>query len=263
MGHTISFGLQKGGVGKTTSASITSYLLAEYYNYKVLAIDFDSQGNMTLFLTQQNIYDFHEYTILEAMKEKNAEKYIHRITDNLHIIPAEDYLITINRYLHTTYRGKGDPSQLLKEILEPIKHDYDYIVIDLPPNLGDQTINGLTASDYTVVVLQSDPLSYDALDRYMDFLNGVKEHTNPDLYLAGILTTMLDSRVVLDSTILDSVKEVYDDIVFNSIIKRRSRIKEFSNTGISHSTKNDQEVLEPYIVFVKELLDTINTTNNS
>lgn len=253
MGRIISFGIQKGGVGKTTTASITSYLLAK--KHKVLAVDFDSQGNMTYFLSQQNIYNFQEKTILEAMKEKNAKKYIYPINENLHLLPAEDVLITLNRYLYTEYRGR--PHYLLKKTLEPVVDEYDYIIIDLPPNLGDQTTNGLSASDYTVIMLQSDPFCYDALDRYMHYLQGLVENRNPYLHLLGILTTMFSSQARLDQTILEQVRTEYADIVFKSVIKRRSRIKEFSSMGITDRTKADREVLRPYQSFVDEMIERI------
>lgn len=259
MAATISFGIQKGGVGKTTTTAITSYLLAK--EHKVLAVDFDSQGNLTQFLTQQNIYDFTERTVLQAVKAKDAAPYVHRITDNLHILPAEDLLATFSRYLYQSYRG--DPSQLLRETLDTVKQQYDFIIIDLPPNLGDQTINALTASDYAVVMLQSEPFCYDALDRYLETLTEIQKRTNPDLTLAGILTTMLDSRTTIDAVILEKARTDYEDVVFDSVIRRRSRIKEFSVYGIQEQTKADAEALEPYIAFTKELLNRVQKTSHS
>jgi chromosome partitioning protein len=249
LGVVISFAIQKGGVGKTTSSAITAYLLSK--NAKVLCCDFDSQGNMTYLLTQQNIYDFTGRTILQAVKEKDPRPYIHKITDNLDILTSEDFLSTLPRYIYREY--KGNPNTLLKETLDQVKEDYDYIIIDCPPNLGDHTINALTASDYCVVMLQSEPFCYDALERFLEFLQGVKDNTNPDIQLAGILSTMLDPRATLDSTILEKAKEDYEDLIFKSVIKRRSRLKEFSIEGINDSTKRDLEALTPYINFVEEL----------
>lgn len=249
MGITISFGIQKGGVGKTTTTAITAYLLSQ--ESTVLAVDFDSQGNLTQFLTQQNIYDFTENTILEAVKEKNAIPYIHPISENLHILPAEDLLATFSRYIYQSY--KGDPAQLLRETLDPIKDQYDYILVDLPPNLGDQTINGLTASDYAVVMLQSEPFCYDALDRYLETLALIQQKTNPNITLLGILTSMMDTRTTIDAAIIEKSREDYDDVVFETIIKRRSRIKEFTISGIQDKTKADRDALDTYYNFVKEL----------
>lgn len=249
MGITITFGIQKGGVGKTTTTAITAFLLSQ--EAKVLAVDFDSQGNLTQFLTQRNIYDFTKQTVLEAVKEKNPDSYIHHITDSLAILPAEDLLATFPRYLYQEY--KGNPATLLRETLAPVKAHYDYILIDLPPNLGDHTINGLTASDYAVVMLQSEPFCYDALDRYLETLQIVQQQTNQSLQLGGILTSMMDARTTLDTSILDKARADYEDVVFSAVIKRRSRIKEFSLEGVQNRTKADQEVLEPYQEFVKEL----------
>ncbi|MDP5276096.1 ParA family protein [Chengkuizengella axinellae] len=249
MAITISFGIQKGGVGKTTSTGITSYLLSQ--ESKVLAVDFDSQGNLTSFLTQQNIYDFTEKTVLEAVKEKDPRPYIHQITDTLHILPAEDFLSTLPQYIYRTYNG--NPTTLLKETLDVVDDQYDYILIDLPPNLGDHTINGLSASDFAVVLLQSEPFCYDALERYLQFLQSIKSNTNPDLVLAGILTSMLDGRTTLDASILEQSRREYEDIVFDSTIRRRSRIKEFTITGIMNQTKADKEALTQYVAFTEEL----------
>jgi chromosome partitioning protein len=249
MGITISFGIQKGGVGKTTACAITAHLLAK--EARVLAIDFDSQGNLTEFLTRRDIYDFTKQTILEAIQEKNPHPYIVRINDNLDIIPAEDILSTFSRWLYRDY--KGDPTQALRKTIDMVKDRYDYILIDLPPNLGDQTVNGLTASDYAVVILQSEPFCYSALERYLETLQVVQEKTNDKLSLAGILIAMSDGRAGIDNSIVEKAREEYDTMVFESIIKRRSRIKEFVLEGIQDHTKFDQNVLEGYTEFVKEL----------
>lgn len=253
MAITISFGIQKGGVGKTTTTAITAFLLAK--EAKVLAVDFDSQGNLTYFLTQKNIYDFHNNTVLQACKEKDPRPYIYEISEKLHILPAEDFLALFAQYVHREY--KGNPATLLKETLDVVKEDYDYILIDLPPNLGDQTINGLTASDFAVTLLQSEPFCYEALDRYLEFLVGVKEKANSKLQLAGILGSMFDSRTLLDKGIIEKAKEEYEQLMFNVTIKKRSRIKEFVYEGIGDKYTQDRIALNPYKKFVKELLSRV------
>lgn len=250
MAVTISFGIQKGGCGKTTTTGIVAYLLAR--DYRVLAVDFDSQGNLTQFLTQRNIYDFTKRTVLEACKERDARPYIVPVTDTLHILPAEDFLAGLPQWLYREY--KGDPTSVLRGALDTVQASYDFILVDLPPNLGDQTINGLTASDYAVVMLQSEPFSYDAMDRYLELLGHVQERSNPDLRLAGVLTTMLDARSSLDHAILQRATEEYEGVVFNTTIRRRSRIKEFTVTGIQDHLKADRDALENYEEFTKELI---------
>lgn len=257
MGVTIAFGIQKGGVGKTTTSAITSYLLSRE-GKKVLAVDFDSQGNLTQFLSMRNIYDFTKQTVLEAVKEQDARPYIHHITENLHLLPAEDFLSTFPAWLRDSYRGKGNLNTVLRETLAVVKDQYDYIIIDMPPNLGDHTINGLTAADYAVVMLQSEKFCYDALDRYLEFLiDGIKANTNPDIVLAGILATMNDSRTALDNSILEQAREEYQDLMFQAVIKRRSRIKEYTVTGLQDHTRADKEALDQYYGFVQELKERV------
>jgi len=250
----ISFGIQKGGVGKTTVTGITSWLLNRL-GKNVLAVDFDSQGNLTQFLTQRNIYDFSSKTVLEACKIKNAINFIHNISDGFDILPAEDLLATFSRFLYQEY--KGNPNTLLRDTLATVKDQYDYILIDLPPNLGDQTINGLTASDFAVAMLQSEPFCLDALDRYIETLQHIQMNTNQNLVLSGILTSLSDRRTIIDAKIIEQARLDYEDIVFDTMIHRRSRIKEFSLTGIRDRTKNDQEALRDYLSFVEELIDRV------
>lgn len=254
MGITISFGIQKGGVGKTTTTGITSWLLSK--DAKVLAVDFDSQGNLTSLLTQQNVYDFTGKTVLEACKELDPRPYIVPVTDSLHLLPAEDLLATFSRWVYRDY--KGDPAAVLKRALEVVKDEYDYLIIDCPPNLGDQTMNALVASDYTVALLQSEPFCLDALDRYLDVVYNVVPQANVELKLAGILTSLIDTRGATDSLIIDQARKNYESSVFDVTIKRRSRIKDFSLYGITDQTKADRDVLEPYQQFLKELKQRVN-----
>lgn len=131
------------------------------------------------------------------------------------------------------------------------------MLIDLPPNLGDQTLNALVASDYALVILQSEPFALDALDRFLETLQITQQEHNPRLRLAGILTTMVSSRGALDAVILQKARNDYEDLVFETVIKRKSRIKEFSIEGIQDRTKVDREALEQYRSFVKELVERV------
>ena len=261
MAITISFGLQKGGVSKTTTSTLTAYVLSRQGN-RVLMVDMDSQGNASQFLTGKSPYDFQGNTILEACKERDPRPYIVPITDDLHLIPAEDLLSTFSRWLFDEYKPKlnregwHDPNALLlvlKETLEVIMDSYDYIILDLPPNLGEQTLNGMVASDYCVVMAQSEPFAYDALSRYLETLEHVQDRVNPDTKLAGILTTLLDARTSLGNFIRDRIAEEYEELVFNTVIRRKSRIVEFSYEGVSDRNKTDREALEMYEDFAKEL----------
>lgn len=259
-GIIIANGIMKGGVGKTTTTAITGYLLAKM-GKKVLLIDMDSQGNMSGLLTQRNIYDFTENTVLQAIKDGTVEPYIVPICDNLDLVPAEDFLALLPRWIYMEYRVENPlyfhenrHFYLLKDAIEPVRNQYDYILIDLPPSPGEPTQLSLVASDYALIMLQSEPFGLDALDRYLEIIAAVQKLHNPNLAVVGILTSLLDSRTSIDAHVLDEAKNKYDDWVFNTIIKRKTRIKEFTLSGITDITKADKLALEMYMDFVKELI---------
>lgn len=262
MGTVISIGVQKGGVGKTTTTSVSSYLLAEM-GYNVLVIDFDSQGNTSRMLSKQNLNTFANQTILEAIIEKNPQKFIYNLNESYDtnenfgrydLLPADDSLASLNRL---TEKHKINVAFSLKEIIASVKSKYDFILIDQPPNIGEHTVAALVVSDYSVVMLQSEPLCYVAIPRYLELVEQVKDKLNKSLKLAGILATMLDSRTSIDKHIIEQCRLQYEDWVFDSVIKRKNRIKEFSLSGIQHRTKEDKEALSPYLEFVKELIQRV------
>lgn len=253
MGKTISFSIQKGGCGKTTTSSITAHLLSK--NHKVLAVDFDSQGNMTQFLLQRNIYDFTGKTVLEAVKEGDPRPYIVPVHDNLHMLTAEDFLSTLPRYLFLEY-PESNKMALLHDTLEVVKDEYDYIIIDCPPNVGELTLNALYASDYVVLLLQTEPFCYDALLRIMEIVESIQK-IQPKLQLAGVLPTMLEARGAIDNSILKRTRSQYGEAVFDTVIRRRSQLKRFSLTGIQEATKADRDALAMHENFVEELLQRV------
>lgn len=264
MGKIISLGIQKGGCGKTTTTGMISHILARR-GFKVLAVDFDSQGNLTQFLTQQDPYDFVHKTSFQACKDRDPRPYIHQITDKLHILPAEDFLSKFGQWIFTEFaeemrkqgnKDKYAPSKLLKTTLEVVKDDYDFIIIDLPPNLGEQTINGMAASDYAIVILQSEPFCKSALERYLETLEGSIDQVNPNTRLLGILTAMMDARYGMSKFVLDKTREEYQDLVFDTVIRRKARIVEYSFEGIKDDTyKEDRDAQEMYISLVDEILE--------
>ena len=145
----------------------------------------------------------------------------------------------------------------MKDTLEVINNDYGLIRINLPPNLGAQTINEIAASDYSVVIFQSELLFRSALERYLDKILAVRDKVSPNLEVAGILTSMFDTRTTFGNTLVEDARETYGDLVFDTTIRRRARITEFSFDGINNSTKNDKEALVLYEDFLKELIERV------
>lgn len=254
MAHKIMVAIQKGGAGKTTSTVIIAEMLAAS-GYKVLVLDLDSQGNATQMLTQKSIYANSERTILEAIKERNPKKYILQPRPNIDLLPADDMLISFSRYIYKE-RVKN-PVKTLGNAMKEIENEYDFILMDCPPNLGDIVLNAIVYSDYIIVPVNPDAFGMDALDRFIDNIKDAKEagHTTADVL--GILFTMRDKRSVLERTIGDNIRERYGDTVFKAEIRKRAKLKEYAFTGVNMARKQDVDMLSDYIELTIEIIDRI------
>lgn len=248
----ISFSLQKGGVGKTTTCGLTAYLLAKR-GYKVLAIDMDSQGNLTQLISgYDDLEVFYQQTIREAMVDGDVADYIKIATDNLHYVPADDYLVLI-----ADYKGKTHKILLLKEAISSIKEDYDFILIDTPPNLSTQTVNALMASDYVVMLFETAKFSYNAVPRFIDAVGGAIDGGNKDLKIAGILATLSDARRTDSKELIELVREEYKELIFDTVISRRAAIGRLSVYGI-HDNPEIKAATEQHESYIEELLERVN-----
>ena len=249
----ITYSLQKGGVGKTTTCGLSAYLLSEQ-GYNVLTIDMDSQGNLTQLVSgYDELEPFYQDTIKEAMEEGDVNPFIKVASAHLHYVAADDYLVLISEY-----KGNKNKSFLLREAIESVKKEYDFILIDTPPNLSIQTINALIASDYVVIMFETAKFSYNAIPRFIDSIEGARNNGNPDLKVAGILATLSDARRTDNKELLSVVQEEYKDLMFETVIPRRATIGRlsvygfFGNPEINEATKVHKE-------FIKELLVRVTT----
>jgi chromosome partitioning protein len=247
----ITFSLQKGGVGKTTTCGLSSYLLSEM-GYKVLTIDMDSQGNLTQLVSgYDDLEPFYQETIKEALELGDVSPFIKVASDNLHYVAADDYLVLI-----TEYKGPTPKSNLLKKSIEKVKDEYDFILIDTPPNLSIQTVNALIASDYVVIMFETAKFSYNAIPRFMDSITGARDNGNSNLKIAGILATLSDSRRVDSKELLELINEDYGGLVFKTTIPRRAAIGRLSVYGFFDNPEIRQ-ASELHKDFVRELLDRV------
>lgn len=248
----ITYSLQKGGVGKTTTCGLSAFLLSEM-GYKVLAVDMDSQGNLTQMVSgYDDLETFYQETIKEALEFGDVNPFIKIVSDNLHYVPADDYLVLI-----ADYKGPIPKSTLLRNAIEKAKKEYDFILIDTPPNLSIQTINALIASDYVVILFETAKFSYNAIPRFLDSIEGAKNNGNPDLKIAGILATLSDSRRNDSKELLELINEEYKDLVFKTIIPRRAAIGRLSVYGFFDNPEIRQAA-KAHEDFVKELLNRVN-----
>lgn len=251
MAFKIAVAIQKGGVAKTTTTAITAEILAAS-GYRVLVIDLDSQGNATKMLTQRNIYEFSGSTILEAIKEANPKKYIVEVKDNLHLLPAEDMLATYSRYIYTNHFTK--PMHVFSEAMQEVENEYDFIIMDLPPNMGDIVLSAIVYADYVSIPVQPEAFAMDALDRFVSFVNEARNEGHTSAEIIGILITMKDNRSVSEKLIADTIRRNYEDLVFDAEVKRKTRLKNYSLMGVTMDKKIDMVALEEYMQFTEDMI---------
>jgi len=232
VGKIISLVNQKGGVGKTTTSINLSASLG-LLNKKVLLIDLDPQGNTTTGIgISKSKIDKSIYDVLT--KEVNIrETIINTKFKNLKTISATINLAGID--IELIEKGKDDPTfakgSQLKEAVNEIKDDFDYIIIDCPPSLGILTTNALTASDSVIIPVQCE---FFALEGIMQLLNTImlaQKNLNPSLDIEGVLLTMLDARTKLGLEVVEDIKRYFKERVYNTIIPRLVRISEAPSYG--------------------------------
>lgn len=220
MAIVITFGIQKGGVGKSTTSGIVGYLLSK--KQKVLAIDMDSQGNLTQFLSGvDDLMEFKDRTILEGIKTGDVSPYLVNVGPNFDLVPADDFLALLPRYLLRDYHA-GDPSLALARALEPVQDKYDWIILDTPPALSEQTINALAASDYVVIMFETSKFCYHAVDRFLEMIITTQDKVNPKLEVLGILRTLHDVRRIDSNAMIEMIAEKYPDLVFETVLQRKA-----------------------------------------
>ncbi len=260
------FGIQKGGAAKSTTAAATAYILAKR-GQKVLAIDLDSQGNLTNLLSEHDdIYEYSGRTALEAMKsvEANGEElvsnYVHPVSEGIDLMPSEDFMATLSRWLYReferNYPGKN-PGLVLRGALEKILRvrPYDFVVIDSPPSLGDQSINGMAAATHIVSLFEPSKFCLDALPRFFETVYHVRQQLNPNLQVAGILATMVEKRRADAQLLLETLAEdeEYGPLLFAQRIYRRAATGRLNLQGFVEN-RELRRAIQEYEQFTEELL---------
>lgn len=251
----ITFGISKGGCSKTMSAGITAFLLSE--EVRVLCVDMDSQGNLTsLMLNEDDLCGvFEGKTVLEGIKEGDVSPYIVNARHNLDVVPANDYLSLLPRFLYKEY--KGDPNLALKRALEPVLEDYDIILLDTPPSLSELSVCSITASSEIVVLFDGSKFCYHAIDRYLEICAAAREHGNPDLNIAGILFSIVDPRTSDTRAMVDLVDSAYPNYRFDTLINRKVATKRLAIYGFGDDNPELDTAIEGYRPFVKELKERV------
>lgn len=226
MGRTIVIANQKGGVGKTTTTINLSASLAEL-GKKVLVVDMDPQGNTTSGL---GVDKEEENTIYEMLlEEKTLEECLRKeIFENLSLIPSNVNLAGAEIELVNV----DNKENLLKNALDQVKEDYDFILIDCPPSLNVLTINSMCAGDTVLVPIQCEYYALEGLSQLMHTIDLVRERLNSGLEMEGVVFTMYDARTNLSLQVVENVKNNLDQTIYKSIIPRNVRLAEAPSHGL-------------------------------
>ncbi|WP_278902441.1 ParA family protein [Dolosigranulum pigrum] len=251
MGEIIAITNQKGGVGKTTTSVNLGASLA-YLGKKILLIDMDAQGNATSGVgvrkgeVDQDIYDvlINEVPLSEVIVDSSRA--------NMQIAPATIQLAGAEVELTSVMARETR----LKQAVEEVKDDYDYIIIDCPPSLGHLTINAFTASHSLIIPVQCEYYALEGLSQLLNTVRLVQKHFNPDLSILGVLLTMLDGRTNLGSEVVEEVKKYFREKVHKTIIPRNIRLSEAPSYGksiIDYDLKS--KGAEVYLALAEEVMD--------
>ncbi len=251
MSRIIAIANQKGGVGKTTTAINLSASLAEK-GKKVLLIDTDPQGNATSgFGIDKNELDNTIYELILgecSVQDCIIKDVIPRVSilpSNVNLAAAEIELIGVDK-----------KEYILKNEIDYVRDEYDFIIIDCPPSLSMLTVNAMTTADSVLVPIQCEYYALEGLSQLIHTVNLVKERLNPELDMEGVVFTMYDSRTNLSSQVVENVKDHLQQNVYKTIIPRNIRLAEAPSYGMPIQKYDPKSAgAEAYMLLADEVIN--------
>lgn len=251
MGKIIAIANQKGGVGKTTTAINLGASLAAL-EYKTLVVDADPQANSTSGLgmnpkeVRKSIYDcmINQTNVKEVIVPSSFD-YLDIIPSHIDLVGAEIEMINIK-----------NREERMREALNTVKNEYDFILVDCSPSLGLVTVNALTASDSVIVPVQCEYFALEGLGKLLNTIKIIQSRLNTELEIEGILLTMYDARLRLANQVVEEVNTHFKDLVFKTIIPRNIRLSESPSFGlpaIAHDAES--KGTQSYLNLAQEILD--------
>jgi chromosome partitioning protein len=259
MAKIIAIANQKGGVGKTTTAINLAASLA-VLEYKTLLVDADPQANATSGVgfdprtVKTSIYEciINEVSPRDIILETKTP-HLHLLPSHIDLVGAEIEMIQLpNR------------EKMMKQVFEAISADFDFIIIDCSPSLGLITINSLTAADSVIIPVQCEYFALEGLGKLLNTIKIVQTRLNPELTIEGILLTMYDMRLRLSNQVVEEVKTHFQDMVFDTIIQRNTKLGEapsFGESIIMHDAASKGAI--NYLNLAREILQKNNMTGMS
>ena len=251
MGRIIAIANQKGGVGKTTTAINLSACLAEA-GKKVLVIDMDPQGNCTSGFgiekeTEKTVYQLilGECSVRESMVSPENIENLKVIPANVNLAGAEIELLDVD-----------NREYVLKNEIDYVKDDFDFIVIDCPPSLNMLTVNAMTTANTVLVPIQCEFYALEGIAQLMKTINLIRDRMNSKLKIEGVVFTMYDARTNLSTDVVENVKNNLDTNIYKTIIPRNVRLAEAPSHGLPINLYEGKSAgAESYRNLAKEIIE--------